>query len=72
MKSNVTIDAKTCKGCGLCAAACPKKIIRLDNDVLNAKGYHPASVFDMGQCTACAICAVICPDSAIKVEKEEG
>lgn len=67
--AKVTISEITCKGCGLCAQACPKKIIGPDKTRLNAKGYHPARVIDMEKCIACGMCAMMCPDSAIKVEK---
>ena len=70
MASRVTIDENACKGCGLCADACPKKIMILNREKLNAKGYNPATVVDIQSCTACAMCAIICPDSAIKIEKE--
>jgi 2-oxoglutarate ferredoxin oxidoreductase subunit delta len=40
----VTINENLCKGCGLCARACPKKIIELSKEKINAKGYHPATV----------------------------
>lgn len=67
--ARVTIDEGRCKGCELCVAACPKKIIGLDTGRLNAKGYYPAQVFDMEECIACAMCGIMCPDSAIRVEK---
>ena len=69
--AKVTFLTDLCKGCGLCVTACPKKIVRLADDVLNAKGYHPATVReeDMEKCVACASCAKICPDSIITVEK---
>ena len=38
-------------------------------NVINRKGYHPATVTDMDQCIGCASCAKICPDSIITVEK---
>ena len=38
----VTINENLCKGCGLCARACPKHIIELSKAKINAKGYHPA------------------------------
>ncbi|MCR5340231.1 MAG: 4Fe-4S binding protein, partial [Saccharofermentans sp.] len=41
-KGKVTFNENLCKGCGLCVAACPKKILELDKTRLNAKGYHPA------------------------------
>lgn len=71
MQNLVTINETICKGCELCVTVCPRKILSIDRQKLNAKGYNPASVTDAEQCTACAMCAVICPDSAIRVEKEE-
>ncbi|MDR1736045.1 MAG: 4Fe-4S binding protein [Oscillospiraceae bacterium] len=70
MKNSVIVDEEVCKGCGLCAFTCPKKIMELDRSRLNGKGYHAAVCTDLGQCIACAMCAVICPDSAITVTKE--
>jgi 2-oxoglutarate ferredoxin oxidoreductase subunit delta len=67
--SKLTIDATLCKGCSLCADACPKKILRLSAEKLNEKGFHPAELTDEDSCTACAFCAVMCPDSIIKVVK---
>ena len=32
------IDETLCKGCGLCARACPKGIIALSGTKINAKG----------------------------------
>ncbi|MDR1531913.1 MAG: 4Fe-4S binding protein [Clostridiales bacterium] len=68
--ANVIIEEDKCKGCGLCAAACPKKIITLGAGKLNARGFHPAVVTDMTQCLGCAFCAVMCPDVVITVFKE--
>ncbi len=67
--NKVTFRTDLCKGCGLCVTACPKKIVSLDKTVLNAKGYHPATVTDMEKCIACAMCATMCPDLVIKVER---
>lgn len=64
-----TIDLSYCKGCGLCVSVCPKKILQLDAQALNAKGYHPAKIIDEAACIACGMCALICPDCAIRVEK---
>jgi len=69
-KNIVTIDEKLCKGCLLCADACPKKILTLDKNRVNTKGYNPIQCTDMTACTACAICGRICPDSVIKVERD--
>ena len=69
MAAKITFDADRCKGCGLCAAVCPKHIIDADPHTINRKGYHPAAVTDMYQCIACASCAKMCTDSVITVEK---
>jgi len=69
-KSTLTFDKAACKGCLLCTAVCPPKILELDLTSVNAKGYNPIYCTDIAKCTACAICARICPDSVIKVERE--
>lgn len=67
--AKVTFDENRCKGCGMCVAACPRKILVLSQDKLNAKGYHPAACVDMEACIGCAFCATMCPDVVITVEK---
>ncbi|MEG1773503.1 MAG: 4Fe-4S binding protein [Oscillospiraceae bacterium] len=67
--TKVTIAEEVCKGCGLCVDACPKQVLALADDRINAKGYNPAQVIRPAQCIGCAMCAVMCPDSAITVEK---
>lgn len=66
----LTISELVCKGCGLCVRACPKGVLALSKTKLNAKGYHPAEVFDQAACIGCASCARTCPDVAIRIEKE--
>ena len=70
MANRVTVDENVCKGCELCVAACPKKIMEIDRHWLNKKGYNPSRCIDTEKCIACGMCAIMCPDSAIKVEKE--
>ena len=65
----MTVITERCKGCGLCVGACPKGIVALLDDVINAKGYHPAGITDQEKCIGCAFCATMCPDCVIKVEK---
>ena len=67
--NKVIFSEALCKGCDLCVVACPKKILTLDKNKVNAKGYNPVACTDMSACTACAICAKICPDSVITVER---
>lgn len=67
--AKVSFKTDICKGCGLCVDACPKKIIALAKDKLNAKGHSPASITDQEKCIGCAFCATMCPDTVITVEK---
>lgn len=70
-KGIVVIDQDRCKGCGICAAACPQSVIEMANDILNRTGYHPAVLVDAdNRCTGCAVCAVMCPDVCITVYRE--
>ena len=70
VKGIVKFNENKCKGCELCVAVCPKKIIRL-KETVNGKGYHPAGVENMDECIACASCAIMCPDGVIYVGKEK-
>ncbi|MBQ9941668.1 MAG: 4Fe-4S binding protein [Christensenellaceae bacterium] len=67
--AKLTINENACKGCGLCILACPKKILELHKEKLNAKGYHPISIIDEAACIGCASCARMCPDLVFTVEK---
>lgn len=60
-----------CKGCELCAAVCPMRIIHMGSHV-NGKGYRPAEIADMSSCIGCASCALICPDGAISIFENDG
>lgn len=70
-RGTIVIDQERCKGCELCTTVCPQHVIAMNEDVLNARGYHPAELVDPDNtCTGCAICAVICPDVCITVSRE--
>lgn len=66
----ITFRENRCKGCRLCAAVCPKKLIKMA-DHINVMGFHPATVEDREKCTGCTLCALMCPDLVIEVAKEE-
>ena len=68
--SKILVKVDVCKGCGLCADACPRKIIGFDKEAINQKGFHPATLMEPLKCIGCAMCAAMCPDCAIIVEKE--
>jgi len=71
VKGRVEFDTERCKGCALCVTACPVKIVELDQESINSKGYHPAGVKEMDKCIACTNCATICPDLVITVYKQD-
>ena len=70
-KGRLVFRTYRCKGCELCVNACPMKILKLDDEAVNIKGYHPISVTDPDKCIACASCAMMCPDGIINVYVEE-
>ena len=60
----ITFDRSLCKGCGLCAAFCPKKIIGRGQG-FNQLGFIP---FEAGPgCTGCGNCALMCPEAVISI-----
>jgi len=68
-RGKVTFNEDRCKGCELCTTVCPVKIVVMNKDKINAKGYNPATVIEMDKCIGCANCATICPDTVITVER---
>jgi len=53
-----------CKSCGLCAAFCPKKVVRLDET--------GAPVIEQpDECIGCRFCELHCPDFAITIKERD-
>ena len=69
MTTTIRLDRENCKGCELCFAFCPKKILEADKSYLNRAGVHPATCIDESACIACGNCALMCPDGIITIEK---
>ncbi len=65
--SPLEIAVDRCKGCELCAAACPKGVLELDRAAVNRLGHHPIRLTDAQRCTSCAFCARVCPDAVFTV-----
>lgn len=68
VKGDILIDIEKCKGCELCAVACPQDALKLSQKI-NSKGYHfIVKVED--NCTGCVNCALVCPEGIIKVYRK--
>ena len=70
VKGAIVVDKEHCKGCQVCASACPKDVIRYAKEV-NSRGFHFAYMENPDQCIGCASCAIVCPDGVITVYKEK-
>ena len=66
--ASIQFISEKCKGCNLCIGVCPKKIISLDEKIINSKGFHPAFLTSANDCIKCGFCITICPDCAIEME----
>ena len=65
MPLDIAVDR--CKGCELCASACPKDVLELEPSIVNVLGHHPIRLTGPGRCTRCALCARVCPDAVFTV-----
>jgi len=66
MLAKIEIDDSRCKGCGLCAVACPRKLLKLGEET-NEAGFALAVMICQEKCVGCAFCACMCPAVAIGV-----
>lgn len=67
--AKLTFDKESCKGCGLCVAACPKHVLAVSDTESNGKGYYTVEMIKEEDCIGCAFCATMCPDCVITVER---
>jgi len=55
------VSLKLCKGCGICAAFCPKKVLGIENGKVK--------IVNEENCIKCRLCQYRCPDFAIEVKE---
>ena len=56
----LVINTEWCKGCGICAAFCPKNVLSVKDKVV---------IEDITKCILCGQCEQRCPDYAIYIEE---
>ena len=69
-KGAIVFNTDRCKGCQLCAIACPQKVIGLANKV-NVHGYPYVEPVNQDACIGCRSCAIVCPDGCITVYRKK-
>jgi 2-oxoglutarate ferredoxin oxidoreductase subunit delta len=66
----IIFDDRYCKGCLLCIAVCPKKVLTR-GDKRSRAGYSMPRVENLEECISCALCEMTCPDMALTVVLEK-
>lgn len=56
-EKSLTVEMNWCKGCGICVAFCPKKVLELEEGKVVIKNFDA--------CIQCGQCELRCPDYAI-------
>ena len=56
-KKRLVVDEAWCKGCGICAAFCPREVLEIKQEKVQIKAPE--------KCIFCAQCELRCPDYAI-------
>lgn len=61
-QKRLVLNAAWCKGCGICAAFCPKQVLALKGEKITIEKAE--------ECIFCGQCEQRCPDYAIYIEEE--
>ena len=63
MKKELVVNLDWCKGCGICAAFCPKGVLEIKKEKV--------VIIDISSCILCGQCELRCPDYAIYLKESE-
>ena len=63
MGKELVVNLDWCKGCGICAAFCPKGVLEIKKEKVVIK--------DISSCILCGQCELRCPDYAIYLKESE-
>lgn len=61
-----TLDADKCINCGLCANACPNKVIQIESDKADKKRILTKYTMNIQYCLFCGLCVENCNKGAIQ------
>ncbi len=56
-KKSLVLNVESCKGCNICIAFCPKKVLELKSE--------KCVIARPDDCINCGMCELRCPDNAI-------
>jgi len=56
-QTQLSVNDKWCKGCGVCVQYCPKKILQVQ--------HGKVKIINPKECIKCRLCEQRCPDYAI-------
>ena len=57
----LVLNPAWCKGCGICAAFCPRKVLEMKGDKV--------TIQNIENCIYCGLCENRCPDYALYLEE---
>lgn len=60
------LDVDKCIACGLCANACPNKVIQLEREKVGTRQYLTRYVMRIEYCLFCGLCVEACNKDALK------
>lgn len=62
-ESQLSVNDKWCKGCGICVQYCPKKVLEISHGKVR--------INDLKECIRCRLCEQRCPDYAIFFRRKD-